>query len=238
MRTLAVLSRKGGTGKSTVAIHMAMCAWLAARRTLICDMDPQRSVLDWRRERRLPGPEVIEGKGGSLFSLRQQAQRAATELMVLDTRPSSDADTAEAIRFADLCLIVVRPCFFDIKAIARTVEQVANMNQKGLFVLNQAPARRGGEEPRVIREAIEALEPFGIPLARVGLRYRIAYQSAVRSGAAAQESHPDTAAAFEINSLWRQVARELWPSPLVSAAPALTPGSTVRRLERELAEAS
>ena len=221
MRTLAVLSRKGGTGKTTVGLHLAVSAFAAGRRTLVCDMDPQRSAMDWRRERQGPGPEVIEAKGGALFPLRQNAQRTGVDLMVLDTRPSSDADTAEAVRWADLCLIVVRPCFFDLRAIVRTVEQVTNMNQRGLFVLNQAPARRGGEEPRLIRDTVEALEGLGLPVASTGLRYRPTYQTAVKSGEAAQEAFPDSLAAFEINSLWRQVNRLLWPTePKIEAAVA------------------
>lgn len=219
MRTLAVLSRKGGTGKSTVAIHLTVAAWSSRRKTLLCDMDPQRSSMEWRRERSGDGPEVIEAKGGALFSIRQSAQRTGVDLIVMDTRPSNDADTAEAVRWADLCLIVVRPCFFDIRAIARTVEQVTNMNRRGLFVLNQAPTRRAGEEPRVIRDAVEALESFGLPVAATGLRYRAAYQSAVRNGMAAQEHEPDSLAAFEINALWRQVDRELWGPSANIAAP-------------------
>ena len=211
MRTLAVLSRKGGTGKTTVALHLAAAAHGDGRSTILCDMDPQRSALDWRRERRIDGPEVAEAKVGTLFTARQSAARAGVELMVLDTRPSSDMECAEAVRFADLCLIVVRPCYFDLKAIVRTVELVTNMNRRGLFVLNQAPIRTRGTEPKLIRETVAELERLGLPVADVGLRFRTAYQNAVRQGLAAQEAEPNSNAAVEINALWRQVSRELWP---------------------------
>ncbi|MBS0296963.1 MAG: AAA family ATPase [Proteobacteria bacterium] len=229
MRTLAVLSRKGGTGKTTIGLHLAVSAFHAGHRTLVCDLDPQRSALDWRRERQIAGPDVIEAKGGALFPLRQNAERSSVDLMVLDTRPASDADTSEAVRWADLCLIVVRPCFFDLKAIVRTVEQVTNMNQRGLFVLNQAPARRNGEEPRQIRDTVMALEELGLPIASTGLRYRAAYQTAVRQGLAAQEADPDSLAAFEMNTLWRQVSRELWP-PVQKGRPTEAAKAAVREL--------
>jgi chromosome partitioning protein len=218
MRTLAVLSRKGGTGKTTVALHLAMAAWREGRRTLIADMDPQRSALDWRRERQADGPQVIEAKAGALFPARQAAARAGTELMVLDTRPSSDGEAAEAVRFADFCLLVVRPSFFDLRAIVRTVELVANMNRRAMFVLNQAPTRRNGEEPRAVKETAEALDALGLPVCPVGLRYRAGYQGAVRQGLVAQEAEPDSFAAFEINMLWRHVRRELF-EPQAKAGP-------------------
>jgi chromosome partitioning protein len=212
MQILAVLSRKGGTGKTTVAVHLAAAAQAAGMNVLLGDMDPQRSALDWSKERAAMEPNVIEMKPGAMFIGVQQAARAGvTDLMVLDSRSNYDAEAAEAVRYADLCLIVVRPCFFDIRAIARTVELVANMRKAGMFVINQAPSRRNGEEPRLIREAVEALEGFGLPVAPVGLRYRQAYQNAVRNGLAAQELEPDSLAAFEINALWHHVRRELWP---------------------------
>lgn len=211
MRTLAVLSRKGGTGKTTLAVQLAVSAWTAGRRTTVIDLDPQRSALDWRREREASGPEVVDGKAGGLFTSQLNARRTGTELLILDTRASNDAESAEAARMADLCLLVVRPSFFDVQSIARTAELVCNLRKPAFFVINQAPARRNGEEPTLIREAAEGLRRFGVPLAPVGMRYRVAYQNAVRTGRAAQELDPDSLAAFEINTLWRHVRLELWP---------------------------
>ena len=53
MKTIAVMSRKGGAGKSTLAVHMATAAVAAGKRVMLVDMDPQRSSLDWARERAL-----------------------------------------------------------------------------------------------------------------------------------------------------------------------------------------
>lgn len=212
MQTLAILSRKGGTGKTTLATHLAVAATAARKRTVLLDLDPQRSALDWSRERGQGYPVVAEGRAGALFTARQAALREGLDLMILDTRPSADADSADAARYADLCLIVVRPSWMDVKAIGRTVELVTNMRKPGLFVINQAPSRRGPEEPPAIRECLAALKDFGLPVAPVGLRYRVAYQSAVRFGQAAQEHQPDSLAAFEVNALWEVVRRQLWPS--------------------------
>ncbi len=121
MRTLAVLSQKGGTGKTTVAVHLAVAAWAGQRRVLLADLDPQRSAAEWRRVRAGNGPGLIESKPGALFVAQQAAERAGVDLMVLDTRPCGDTDTAEAIRAADLCLVVLRPSFFDLKATQRMV---------------------------------------------------------------------------------------------------------------------
>ena len=211
MKTIAVMSRKGGAGKTTLAVHLAAAAGAAGKRVMLVDMDPQRSALDWSRERNADWPVVIEGRAGALFTTHRAAERQDLDLLIVDSRSSSDAEAAEAARLADLCLIVVRPNFFDLQAVGRTVQLVSNMRRPGLFVLNQAPVRRNGSEPRVIREAVRYLQAYGFDLAEVGLRQRAAYQNAMWKGLGAQEDEPDSQAAFEINSLWASLAERLWP---------------------------
>lgn len=211
MKTIAVMSRKGGAGKSTLAVHMATAAVAAGKRVMLVDMDPQRSSLEWARERAADWPLVMEGRAGALFTTHRAAEREGIDLLIVDSRSSADAEASEAARLADLCLIVVRPNFFDLQAVGRTVQLVENLRRPGLFVLNQAPVRRNGVEPRVIRDAIDYLSEYRIPLAEVGLRQRAAYQNAMWKGLGAQEDQPDSQAAFEINSLWASLAEQLWP---------------------------
>ena len=213
MKTIAVMSLKGGAGKSTLSVHLAAAATAVRRRTLLVDMDPQRSSIDWASERGAQWPVVVEGRSGALFTTHCAAQRQALDLMVIDTRPSLVMEAAEAARMADLCLIVVRPCYFDLKAVGRTVEMISNLRREGMFVLNQAPVRRNGTEPRLIRDTVAALSAYRFPIAEVGLRHRAAYQSAMWRGLGAQEAQPDSQAAFEINSLWACLSDRLWPVP-------------------------
>jgi chromosome partitioning protein len=225
MRTLAVLSQKGGTGKTTLAVHLAVAAWSSQTRVLIADLDPQRSASEWRRARQGAGPGLIDCKPGAVFIAQQAAQRADIGLMVLDTRPSADSDTAEAIRCADLCLVVLRPTFFDLKATTRLAEMTRAMNKTAFFVLNQAPPCRAGREAPIVIETAKALEALRLPLAPAGLRARIVYQSAVSRGLTAQETEPSSAAAAEVDLLWRHI------EPILFAArpPAARPGALPAR---------
>ena len=96
MKTIAVMSLKGGAGKSTLSVHLAAAATAARRRTLLVDMDPQRSSIDWANERGAEWPVVVEGRSGALFTTHCAAQRQALDLMVIDTRPSLVMEAAEA----------------------------------------------------------------------------------------------------------------------------------------------
>jgi chromosome partitioning protein len=211
LKTLAVLSRKGGTGKTTLALHLAVAAHAAGRSTLLVDLDRQRSAVTWRRQRAFSGPRVVDAKPGALFTMQLAAERMNTDLMIIDTSPSGDDDAEQAARCANFCLIVLRPNFLDLRAVEATADLVQRLNRPACFVINQAPPRRGGQEAAAIGETVEALERYGIPVAPIGMRSRIAYQRSLETGHVAQEVDPEGAAAMEIFALWRWVEEVLWP---------------------------
>ena len=76
MKSIALLARKGGTGKSTVAIHMGVLAEASGRKVLFCDLDPQRSLTAWWKSRTADTPILIEADvrqlGELSFGVRQQ----------------------------------------------------------------------------------------------------------------------------------------------------------------------
>lgn len=240
MKTLAILSRKGGTGKTTLALHLAVAAGGSGRATLVADIDRQHSAMEWRRQRSGDGPMVEAVKPGALFTRQQDAAREGIDLMIVDTGPSIEEEVEQAVRCADLCLVVARPNFFDIRAVAESAALAARFHRPTLFVLNQAPPRRGGFEAPVVGQAVRALKALGAPVAPIGLRARVAYQYGVSAGLTAQELEGDGSAAHEIAALWRYISGELWTSPppaqgetpwrpagapAFAAAPTFQPGS-------------
>ncbi len=219
MRTLAILSRKGGTGKTTLALHLAVAARAAGLSALIADLDRQHSAMEWARVRGPVGPAVEPVKPGALFTRQQDAQRQGFDLLVVDTGPNIEGDVEQATRCADLCLVVTRPNFFDVRAVADTAALVERIGRQGVFVLNQAPPRRNGAEASLVVEAAEGLQGLGLPLAPIGLRARAAYQQGVAVGLTAQEIDPTCLAAREVTALWRWVAAGLWPMPGLERLP-------------------
>lgn len=209
MKTLAVLSRKGGTGKTTLALHLAVAAWSAGLKTLVVDLDRQQSAVEWRRQRGRCDVLVEAVKPGALFTRQQDACREGMDLLIVDTGPSLEADVEQAIRCADLCAIVARPNFFDIKAVADTAALAHSFHRDVVFVLNQAPSRRGGFESPSVGEAVLTLRGLGGVVAPIGLRGRVAYQQSVARGLTAQEHEPGSAAATEITALWRWMDNRL-----------------------------
>jgi chromosome partitioning protein len=211
LKTLAILSRKGGTGKTTVALHLAVQAQRMGYRALVADGDTQHSALDWFRLRAKQPPAVVDARPGTIYTVRDAAERAGMDLAVFDTGPSAGPDCLDAARLADLSLMVVRPSTFDLRAIRETAEAVARIGRPAWFVLNQAPPRRNGQEVEAVRQAVQQLEAYGFPVAPIGLRSRVAYQAGMAAGKSAMEFDPEAIASAEIAALWNAVAAALWP---------------------------
>jgi chromosome partitioning protein len=207
MRTIAVIARKGGSGKTTVAVHIAIAAHLRGRRTLLADADPQRSSSHVLRGRRGAGPEVIETSGVDLCSEQMSALRRAFEALVIDTAAGAEDELAHAIVLADLSLLVIRPTFLDFAAAIRTADVLRRLKKPAMIVLNQAPVSRAGAEPPLVKKAHEALRLMRLPVAPTILRSRIAYQQALESGCSAEELDGDGPASQEVAALWSFVER-------------------------------
>ena len=207
MRTLAVISRKGGVGKTTLSVNLAMAAYESGLKTVVADLDSQRSAQAWYAARTTPGPAVIATNAGKVFPVWSSAQNAGCDLMILDTPASAEAETLQAFKLADMCLLVSRPNYFDIAALTRSIELLRQFNKPGLIVLNQAAPTRGGVEPPAVKRAIEALRLMQLPLAPVILRSRAIYQTTLASGRSVEEMAPGTPAADEIEGLWRYIER-------------------------------
>jgi chromosome partitioning protein len=211
MKTVALLSQKGGSGKSTLAVHLAVIAQAAGRRTVIVDLDPQRSAAGWWETRTAETPEMVEATPGELRGVLDAARADGVALCVIDTRPSAGADAAAAAALADLVLIPTRPAIFDLKAIGATVDVVTATRIPAFIVLNGTPASRGVGEASTTADARRALTAYGIPVAVVSVGLRAALAHALVDGHAVNEFDPAGKAALEMTKLWQLTEQHLWP---------------------------
>ena len=219
MRTLAVISRKGGVGKTTLSVNLAVAAYHAGLRTVLADLDGQRSASAWAKVRQVAGPAVLETTAGKLFPMWSAAANAGCQLMILDTPARGEAEALQALRLADLCLLVGRPNFFDVEALGRSIDLLRQFERPGLIVLNQAPSRRMGRESEAVQTAADALGRSGTPLARVGLRHRAIFPASAAKGLSAAELDPASAGAREVEGVWAEV-RDRLGATCAGASPA------------------
>lgn len=202
MRTIAVIARKGGSGKTTVAAHLALAAHLRGRSVTVADTDAQRSASQALKGRKGPGPTWAETSGAKLFALQLASQKAGSDLMVIDTPAVAEEEIGYAIVVADLSLLVIRPTFLDLAAAIQTAEIIRRLRKPALIVLNQAPVPRGGIEPPAVKRALEALRLMRLPVIPAILRSRAGYQTALETGRSVEELDTAAEAGAEVGELW------------------------------------
>lgn len=225
MKTLAVISRKGGAGKTTVAVNLALEAYSTGLRVLVVDSDPQRSVSLCLGRRSESSLISVEARAGKLFQTVHGARREGFDLTVIDTPAHPEVDVAQAANLADLCIAVCRPTFLDIAAVVQSAEMIRRLGRTGVVAINQAPAARKTAENTTIRRAVEALALTGLPYVGL-LGSRVAYQRSLAQGRAAGE-WCSSAAAEEVQRLWAAILPHLaregdrqWSSAPFAASPA------------------
>ena len=209
MHVVGLISRKGGSGKTTLATTLAVLAEQAGLRTLLVDLDPQGSSAAWWKARDAQTPPLVETKPARLKEILEGAEGEAYDLVVVDARPSVERDVAHVASLADLVLVPTRPAVFDLRAILGTLDIVRETATRTLIVLNACPPPRGAGEASVVVDARHALAAFGVPVAPIAIVNRSAFPAAALAGLAVNELEPDGKAAKETRALWRATEKEL-----------------------------
>lgn len=198
MKIVAIISQKGGAGKTTLAVHLATIASAAGHTVAIIDLDPQCTATSWGDRREAAKPEVVSGQAIRLPALVNTARENGADFLVLDTAPNADQTASLAARAADVVLIPCRPATFDLEAIETTLLLSKAAGKPAYVVLNAVPPRSG-----IGKEAAEGLtSERGAQVAPCQLSQRAAFGHGVIDGRTAMEFEPDGKAAEEVQALY------------------------------------
>ena len=201
MRVISLSAQKGGAGKTTIAVHLAVQAHRAGERVVLVDTDPQGSATAWARARSGDEPVIVAATTSQLNDVIAAARNDGMTLVILDTPPHAAPGAAAAAILADLMLVPVRPSALDIAASGASAE-IARRAKMAAFVLSACPARA----PEIM-ESRKALELQGLPVLDAEIGERRAYSRAVSSGQAVVEFEPGGRAAHEISRLWNEILK-------------------------------
>src|SRR6266480_779043 len=197
MYVVTLVTQKGGSGKSTLTVGLAVAAMEDASRVAVIEADSQGTVSSWRRRRTNPYPRV--DRVADRVEIERAIPRLRAEgvgLAIIDTAATNNNLSSCAISVADFCLIPARPSPADIEAALPTLTTIRRFNRRFAFVLNQTP-------PRGYRlsEAATSLNSLGV-LALPFIVQRNDFQDALGAGLGVTEFAPEGKASEEIRALW------------------------------------
>lgn len=206
MATVAIVSQKGGSGKTTLALHLATSAAYNDLQTCVIDTDPQATAAAWGDWRGGDyQPQVVTSPPARLAQTIQKATKIGVELVVIDTPPHAESATREAVKAANLILIPTRLRAFDLHALEATAELMRYAQKPTFVLLNAVPARA----TRQISEASVFVEGLGLKVCPISFGERAAFHRSSATGEVASEADSEGKAAGEAEALWQWVRRQI-----------------------------
>jgi chromosome partitioning protein len=205
MYTVALIAQKGGTGKTTLAVSLAVAAGQVGMTSIIIDLDPQGTACNWKDRRKSDGPVVIDAQPGRLAAALAKAEENGVDFAVIDTPARNEQSALAAAKAADLVLIPCRPQAYDLETIPNTKEILTLAgNKPAVVVLNAVPAV--GDRHEQARELLHRLQ---IPVCPYTLGHRAVFGDAGAVGQAAQEYDQKGKGAAEILQVYKYVLSTL-----------------------------
>ncbi len=199
MQIISILGQKGGTGKTTTALALAVAAAQDGRTVAVVDLDPQTTATNWQDRRGADNPTVVSCQVSRLRFVLDAAARAGADLAIIDTPAKSSEANIAAARAADMVLIPVRPQIYDLETLPALRDILKLAGEPTSFVLvNSAPI-----QGKRHWEAQEAAKGLGFTLCPVVLYQRAAYGDAPTKGQTVTEYDPDGKAAQEVEQLYK-----------------------------------
>jgi chromosome partitioning protein len=205
MKIVAVEAGKGGSGKTTTTLNLAVAAGMAGKTVVVIDLDPQASAAEWKDTRPAETPVVVSVPSTRLPQALQAARDGGADLVLIDTAPHSEGAALAAAKAADLILIPTRPGILDLRAIGTTADVTKIAGRPVFVVLNAMPPGA----TRLVEDARAAVAVHGLDVAPVVIEQRAALSHSLTAGQTAQEYEPTGKAAEEIGRLYDWLATQL-----------------------------
>lgn len=203
MKVVAVASQKGGAGKTTLTVHLAICAVMAGVKAAVIDTDPQASLSDWwnvRKENDLP---FVISTVAELPAKIKALSDAGIEMLFIDTPPAVTDVIRDVVSLANIIVIPTKPSPLDVRAISKTVDIVESCDKPMMFVISIAK-----KNARITGETAVLLSQFGT-VAPVQVGDRTEYASCMIDGRTVMEVYPNGNSAEEMRQLWKYVQTQV-----------------------------
>jgi chromosome partitioning protein len=202
VKILAVLSQKGGTGKSHTARSIAVAGILDGRKVAIIDADPQGTVVAWAKRRKHNAPHVVALGSQTITSQIDALKGRGAEFIVIDTPPHAQPIINMAAEAATSCLIVTGAFLEELETVAAVAAIAKSLHRPAAIALNRVG------RSHALTMARTALGTFGIPVCPTAMAQLITHAYASAEGETANERDPKGKAAQEVTDVYQWLKKE------------------------------
>ena len=200
---------KGGGGKTSLCVNLAVVAARLGFKVAILDTDPNLSASEWRRLR--GGSDVLVRSciGKSVKADVDAARKAGVQLLLIDTAAEIGEHLGDAIKMASFVLMPSRPAQLDVTQTARRVELVRRFGRPFAVLVDAAPAQRLEADARLVAETRSAVKALNLPLFRGQITARRGLIWAISEGKGIAETEPAGPATRELERLFVSILKQV-----------------------------
>ena len=208
-KVITISQQKGGTGKTTLAVHLAM-AFIKYHdlKVAIIDTDPQGSLGKWfmiRTEKKVSN-ENLTFKTASLWGAQYESKTLKNDhdIVIIDTPPKIESDARPSIEAADLVLIPMAASHVDFWATGAIVDIAKKANKKILAQIN-----RSSQRSNLINKTKDFIKSLDLESTQTIIGNRQIYTSSMGEGKTAVEKQRKGNAVDEIKKLSGKILNQL-----------------------------
>jgi chromosome partitioning protein len=203
MFVVALLSQKGGPGKTTLAVNLAVAAAEQGLAAVIIDLDPQANAANWKDRRTIENPAVVSAPPGRVRQTLEAAEQHGADFVVIDCPGKADSTAIVAAQFADLVFVPVEAHMSNLETLpgVRALLQATQSKTPPVFVLINKIHPSAKTQAETVKRMIAEIYPF--PVCPVHLSHLDIYATTQDSGQSVLEAEPKGRAAEEIRQLYK-----------------------------------
>ncbi len=207
---ITVAQQKGGAGKTTMALQLAVAWQKMGFKVALIDIDPQGSAGAWSHMRarvlgdKYDGPEVVAITGWRMVGELSRLKQYGFDIIMVDSPPRAEAEVSIAVRSSDMVIIPLQPSPMDVWASKPTLQFAHKERVPALIVMNRINTRT-----KLAAQMIEEAQLLGADVATATVGSRVALAASLAEGKGVMETAPSSVAGQEISALAREVLKRI-----------------------------